>query len=54
MKYTVLRGGIVAFDDYACVEGETLAVEEFFADKSEYILQKLTLSHHKPSFVVRK
>ena len=50
----VVRGGVIVFDDYACVEGETLAVEEFFADKPEYVLKKFTFSHRKPSFVVKK
>lgn len=29
----VVRGGIVMLDDYATIEGETRAVDEFFADK---------------------
>jgi len=36
----VVRGGIIAFDDYGTVEGETLAVDEFLADK-EYIVNSV-------------
>lgn len=49
----VVRGGLVVFDDYGTVEGETLAVEEFLRD-TDYVLQKFTFSHNKPSFLVKK
>ena len=49
----VVRGGIVMFDDYATVEGETMAVDEFL-DNNDYRLEKLTLSHTKPSFLIKK
>lgn len=49
----VVRGGIVMFDDYATVEGETIAVDEFL-DNNDYCLEKLTLSHTKPSFLIKK
>ena len=48
----VVRGGVIMFDDYATIEGETLAVDEFLADKN-YCLQKLSLSHSKPSFLIK-
>lgn len=38
----VVKGGIVMFDDYATIEGETMAVDEFFKD------QNITI--HKPPF----
>lgn len=49
----VVRGGIIIFDDYATIEGETVAVEEFLADK-DYTISKLPLSHGKPSYIVKK
>lgn len=48
----VVRGGIIIFDDYATVEGETLAVDEFFSDKG-YVIKKYPFSHAKPSFIVK-
>ena len=49
----VIKGGLIVFDDYGVVEGETLAVEEFFKDY-DYTLEKLTISHTKPSFLTKK
>lgn len=48
----VVKGGIIIFDDYATIEGKTIAVDEFLADK-DYIISKLPLSHHKPSYIVK-
>ena len=48
----VVSGGIIMFDDYGTFPGETKAVDEFFADKSEKV-QKLSISHI-PSFVIKK
>lgn len=49
----VVNGGVVIFDDYATVEGETLAVEEFFRNK-DYMIKKFTFSHTKPSYIIKK
>lgn len=49
----VVRGGLIVLDDYAVVEGETLAVDEFFADKDVQI-KKLSQSHVKPSYIVKE
>lgn len=49
----VVKGGIIAFDDYATVEGETLAVEEFLK-KYDYDIRKFRFSHTKPSFIIKK
>lgn len=46
-------GGIIVLDDYGTVEGETLAVDEFFADK-KVRLNKFTFSHTKPSWIVKE
>lgn len=49
----VVKGGIIIFDDYSTIEGETIAVDAFLADK-DYIIYKLPLSHGKPSYIVKK
>lgn len=49
----VVKGGLIVFDDYATVEGETIAIEEFFKDK-DYTIRKMTLSHTKPSYIIKK
>lgn len=48
----VVKGGIIVLDDYAVIEGETIAVDEFFRDKN-YIINKFPLSHAKPSYIVK-
>lgn len=48
----VVKNGVVVLDDYATVEGETLAVNEFFADKNVEI-KKFPFSHRKPSFIIK-
>ncbi len=45
----VVKGGVIVFDDYGTVAGETKAVDEFFADK-DVVLEKLPISHI-PSFI---
>lgn len=43
----VVKGGVIVFDDYATIEGETKAIDEFFHD-SNYILKNSlfpTLNH---------
>ena len=40
----VVKGGLVVFDDYATVAGETRAVDEFL-NGLDYQVQKLTMSH---------
>ncbi|WP_086932646.1 TylF/MycF/NovP-related O-methyltransferase [Agarilytica rhodophyticola] len=45
----VVSGGLVVFDDYATVAGETMAVDEFFSKKDARI-EKLPISHI-PSFI---
>lgn len=47
----VVKGGILMLDDYATVEGETRAVDEFFADKN---IQLVKNSHYKiPVYAVK-
>ncbi len=49
----VVKGGVVVFDDYATVEGETIAIDEFFEDKN-YVINKFSFSHTKPSYIIKK
>lgn len=49
----VVSGGVIILDDYGTVEGETRAVDEFFADK-ECQLKKFTFSHTKPSYIIKE
>lgn len=46
----VVPSGLIVFDDYSVVEGETMAVDEFFADK-KYSLHKFSFSHGKPVYM---
>ena len=47
----LVRGGILMLDDYGLVQGETQAVDEYFADKDVKI-EKLPLSL-TPFFIVK-
>ncbi len=48
----VVKGGIVAFDDYGVIHGETLAVDEFFGENKPD-LHKFPFAQKKPSYLVR-
>ena len=46
----IVPGGIIVLDDYAVVEGETVAADEFFADK-RVKFNKFSFSHSKPTWI---
>lgn len=48
----IVGGGVVIFDDYATVEGETLAIEEYFSNRG-YAIKKFPFSHSKPSYIIK-
>lgn len=48
----VVPGGVIIFDDYGTVAGETLAVDEFFKDKV-FNIKKFPFSHAKPSYIIK-
>lgn len=47
----VVKGGIVMLDDYGTVEGETKAVDDFFADKNIQINKPRF--NHIPSYIIK-
>ena len=47
----VVNNGIIVLDDYATVNGETRAIDEFILDK-KIVINKLSLSH-LPSYIVK-
>lgn len=49
----VVKGGVIIFDDYGTIEGETKAVDYFLQDK-EYLIKKFSFSHSKPSYIIKK
>ena len=48
----VVRGGLVVFDDFGTVVGETKAIDEFFEGK-DVLIEKLPISHI-PSYIRKK
>ncbi|MGK7940840.1 MAG: TylF/MycF/NovP-related O-methyltransferase [Crocosphaera sp.] len=48
----LVSGGLLVFDDFGTVAGETKAIDEFFADKNT-IIEKLSISHI-PTYLRKK
>jgi hypothetical protein len=48
----VVSGGIVMLDDYDIIEGETLAVDEFFANKEHITIHK-SKYHASPKYIIK-
>jgi len=49
----VVRGGVIVLDDYGVIEGETLAVDEFFSEQ-KFTIKKFPFSHNKPSYIIKE
>ena len=49
----IVNGGVILFDDYATIEGETIAIDEFFKDKPHQFF-KFPFSHEKPVYIIKK
>lgn len=49
----VVPNGVIVFDDYSTIEGETIAVDEFFNDK-KHSLRKFPFSHAKPVYLIKE
>ena len=47
----IVKGGVLMLDDYGTVEGETKAVDEFFADQ-QIVIQKPQY-YHIPSYIIK-
>lgn len=48
----VVPNGVVVLDDYSVVEGETVAVDEFFVGR-KCRLMKFPFSHTKPTYIIK-
>ncbi len=50
------RGGVMLFDEYACVDwpGETIAVDEFFADKPHVKVKKFPWINFPAGYIVKE
>lgn len=49
----IVEGGLIVFDDYGCIEGETKAVDEFFSGRG-MDLRKFSFSHNKPCYMIKR
>ena len=49
----VVPNGLIVFDDYSVIEGETIAVDDFFSDKP-HAFYKFPFSHSKPTYMIKK
>lgn len=49
----VVPNGLIVFDDYSTIEGETVAVDDFLADKP-HSFKKFPFSHRKPVYMIKE
>ena len=49
----LVPNGLIVFDDYSTIEGETIAVDEFFAEK-KHSFKKFPFSHTKPVYMIKE
>ena len=49
----VVPDGVIVFDDYSTIEGETIAVDEFFSGV-KHSFRKFPFSHSKPSYMIKE
>jgi len=49
----VVKGGLIVFDDYGVIDGETRAVDNFFANKKNIIIHKAPFSR-TPKYIIKK
>lgn len=49
----VVPNGVIIFDDYSTIEGETIAVDEFFASR-KHVFMKYPFSHAKPVYMIKE
>lgn len=49
----IVPNGLIVFDDYSAIEGETVAVDEFFANK-KHTFKKFSFSHTKPTYFIKE
>ncbi len=48
----IVPGGILMLDDYGLIEGETVAVDEYFSNKNDIVINK-SKYHSSPSYIVK-
>ncbi len=49
----IVPDGVIIFDDYSTIEGETVAVDEFFATR-KHVFKKYPFSHAKPVYMIKE
>ncbi len=49
----VVPNGVIIFDDYACVDGATKAIDEFFKDDKSFCAMKLPY-YSVPAYMIKK
>lgn len=50
IEHLIVKGGIIVLDDYAAVEGETIAVDEYLKKRDKLVIKKLPF-REIPSYI---